>query len=196
MRRRIGARHDAGYHAFGTMLDAPGIWLVTGVMAAGKSTIAARLARRFPCAAHVAGDAFREMVVTGRIDMTPSPTAQAIAQLRLRYDQALAAATAFVAAGITAVIEDIVVGPELERWIALVPRPVHVVVLCPRPEVVAAREAGRSKTGYTAFAVSELDAVLRNQTPRIGLWVDSSEQTPDETVAIVLAGREKALVSR
>jgi predicted kinase len=196
MRRRIGARDDAGYHAFGTMLDAPGIWLVTGVMAAGKSTIAARLARRFPCAAHVAGDTFREMLVTGRIDMTPSPAAQAIAQLRLRYDQALAAATAFVDAGITAVIDDIIVGPELERWIGLVARPFHLVVLCPRPEVVTAREAGRSKTGYTAFAVSELDAVLRNQTPRIGLWVDSSEQTPDETVAIVLAGREKALVSR
>ena len=32
-----------------------------------------------------------------------------------------------------------------------------------------------------------LDAGLRNDTPRIGLWLDSSDQTPDETVDEILA---------
>jgi hypothetical protein len=178
------------------MADAPAIWLVTGIMAAGKSTVAARLARRFPRAAHVPGDAFREMIVSGGADMTPDPTAAALAQLRLRYRQALTAAEAFVEAGITAVIDDIVIGPELERYLALVGRPLDLVVLCPRPDAVAAREARRAKAGYTAFAVAQLDAVLRNETPQVGLWVDSSEQTPDETVDMVLAGSEKARVSR
>jgi predicted kinase len=178
------------------MLDEPGIWLVTGVMAAGKSTVAARLARRLACAAHVPGDAFREMIVSGRADMTPDPSADAIAQLRLRYGQALAVAEAFVAAGITAVIDDIVIGRELERYVALLRHPIHVIVLCPRPDTVTAREAGRPKTGYTAFAVAQLDAVLRNETPRVGLWIDSSDQTPDETVDMALAGRERARVSR
>jgi predicted kinase len=178
------------------MLDGPVIWLVTGVMAAGKTTVAAGLARRFPCAAHVPGDAFREMIVSGRADMTPAPSDEAIGQLRLRYDQALAAADTFVEAGITAVIDDIVIGPELERWVARVRRPFHLVVLCPRPDAVAAREAARAKTGYTAFAVAELDAVLRNQTPRIGLWIDSSDLTPDETVDIALRNREKSRISR
>jgi cytidylate kinase len=179
-----------------TMAEPPAIWLVTGIMAAGKSTVAAHLARRFPCAAHVPGDAFREMVVSGRADMTPDPSAEALGQLRLRYDQALAAADAFVEASITAVIDDIVIGPELERWVTRVRRPFHLVVLCPRPDAVAAREADRAKTGYTAFAVAELDAVLRNETPRIGLWIDSSDLTPDETVEIVLRQHEKSRISR
>jgi predicted kinase len=178
------------------MRDAPGIWLVTGVMAAGKTTVAAGLAQRFPRGAHVPGDAFRDMIVTGRVDMTPSPSSEAIAQLRVRYSQALAAAAAFVETGITAVIDDIVIGPELDRWLARAPRPLHVVVLCPRPEAVAAREATRAKTGYTAFAVAQLDAVLRNETARVGLWIDSSDLTPDETVEILLRDREKARVSR
>ena len=178
------------------MLDAPALWLVTGVMAAGKTTVAARLAQRFPRGAHVPGDAFREMVVSGRIDMTPEPSAEAIAQLRLRYDQAFAAAEAFVRAGITAVIDDIVIGSELDRWLARVRSPLHLVVLCPRPDAVSAREATRAKTGYTAFAVAELDAVLRNETARLGLWIDSSDLTPDETVDIVLRDREKARISR
>jgi len=178
------------------MIDAPGIWLVTGVMAAGKSTVAAGLARRFPCAAHVPGDAFREMVVSGRADMTPNPSAEAIAQLRLRYDQAIAAAVAFVEAGITAVIDEIIIGPELDRWLTRIRRPLHLVVLCPRPDAVAAREAARAKTGYTAFAVVQLDAVLRNETAQLGLWIDSSDLTPDETVDIALRDREKSRISR
>ena len=179
-----------------TMVEAPAIWLVTGVMAAGKSTIAARLARRFPRGAHVPGDAFREMIVSGRADMTPEPGAEAIGQLRLRYDQALAAADAFVEAGITPVIDDIVIGPELERWVARIRRPFHLVVLCPRADAVAAREAGRAKTGYGAFAVAELDAVLRNQTPRIGLWIDSSDLTPDETVDVALRNPDTSRILR
>lgn len=178
------------------MLEAPELWLVTGVMAAGKTTVAAHLARRFPRGAHVPGDAFREMIVSGRTDMTPAPSDEAIAQLRLRYDQALTAADAFVDAGITAVIDDIVIGPELDRWLARARRPLHLVVLCPRPEAVAVREAARAKTGYTAFAVAQLDAVLRNETARVGLWIDSSDLTPAETVDIALGNREKSRISR
>ena len=178
------------------MVEAPAIWLVTGIMAAGKSTIAARLARRFPRGAHVPGDAFREMVVSGRADMTPDPGGEAIAQLRLRYDQALAAADAFVEAGITPVIDDIVIGPELERWVTRIRRPFHLVVLCPRADAVAAREAARGKTGYGAFAVAELDAVLRDRTPRIGLWIDSSDLTPDETVDVALRNPDTSRILR
>jgi len=34
---------------------------------------------------HVRGDLFRRMVVNGRADMTPDPSAEAVRQLRLRY---------------------------------------------------------------------------------------------------------------
>jgi hypothetical protein len=61
-------------------------------------------------------------------------------------------------------------------------RPFYVVVLCPNPSVVAQREAARSKTGYGAWTVESLDNLLRNETPRIGMWLDSSELTPEETV--------------
>jgi hypothetical protein len=34
--------------------------------------------------------------------------------------------------------------------------------------------------------VDQLDDVLRRETPRIGLWLDTSGQTPAETVADIL----------
>src|SRR5262249_30234412 len=33
---------------------------------------------------------------------------------------------------------------------------------------------------------ADLDAVLREETPRIGSWLDSSDQTPDDTVDAIL----------
>jgi type II secretory pathway predicted ATPase ExeA len=42
------------------------ILIVTGVMAAGKSTAAQLLADRLPKAVHLRGDIFRRMIVTGR----------------------------------------------------------------------------------------------------------------------------------
>lgn len=42
------------------------IVLITGIQAAGKSTIAQALAERLPRSVHVRGDLFRRMVVNGR----------------------------------------------------------------------------------------------------------------------------------
>ncbi|MEV0455328.1 hypothetical protein [Catellatospora methionotrophica] len=66
--------------------------VVTGIQAAGKSTVAQGLAERLERSVHVRGELFRRMVVNGRVEMGPAdPPAEALRQLRLRY--ALAAIT-------------------------------------------------------------------------------------------------------
>ena len=45
------------------------IYLITGVMASGKSTVAQLLAERLPRAVHLRGDVFRRMIVSGREEM-------------------------------------------------------------------------------------------------------------------------------
>jgi len=174
-----------------------GVVLVTGVMAAGKSTVAQALAERLPRAAHVRGDVFRRMVVSGREEYVPGASGEAEAQLRLRYRLSAATADAYAEAGFTAVVQDVVLGEDLTAYVALVrTRPLYVVVLAPDAETIAAREAGRAKTGYgdAAWTVSALDEALRESTPRIGLWLDTSGLTPAQTVEAILAGRERARV--
>ncbi|CAM5387426.1 AAA family ATPase [Streptomyces griseorubiginosus] len=189
-----------------------GVVLVTGVMAAGKSTVAQLLAERLPRAAHVRGDVFRRMIVSGRWEYLPGAPDEALAQLRLRYRLSAATADAYAEAGFTAVVQDVVLGEELPAYVRLVrTRPLYVVVLAPDAGTVAAREAGRAKTGYggtgyggagnggagyggEAWTVPALDEVLRASTPPIGLWLDTSGQTPAETVEAILAGRERARV--
>ncbi|MFJ8533091.1 AAA family ATPase [Streptomyces sp. NPDC093591] len=176
-----------------------GVVLITGAMAAGKSTVAQALAERLPRAAHVRGDVFRRMIVSGREEYDPGAGGEGAAQLRLRYRLSAATADTYAEAGFTAVVQDVVLGAELAAYVRLVrTRPLYVVVLAPSAEAVAAREAGRAKTGYGtgagAWTVERLDGVLRARTPRLGLWVDSSELTVGETVEAILAGRERARV--
>lgn len=40
-----------------------------------------------------------------------------------------------------------------------------------------------------------LDAELRRRTPRIGLWLDTSRWTPEQAVAAILAGAQRARVA-
>ncbi|MGC5037806.1 MULTISPECIES: AAA family ATPase [unclassified Streptomyces] len=178
------------------MIPAGGVVLITGVMAAGKSTVAQALAQALPRAAHVRGDVFRRMIVSGRAEFVPGAGDESEAQLLLRYRQAAATADAYAEAGFTAVVQDVVLGEHLRTYTGLVrTRPLYVVVLAPRPEVVAAREAERTKTGYGAgWTVGALDEALRTRTPRLGLWLDTSELTVGQTVEAILAGRERARV--
>jgi chloramphenicol 3-O-phosphotransferase len=161
--------------------------LITGIQAAGKSTVAQLLAERLPRSVHLRGDLFRRMVVNGRADMTPDPSPEALRQLRLRHRLTATACDEYFAEGFTVVAQDVVLGEHLPEMVRLVRwRPLLVVVLAPRVEAVAAREAGRGKDAYDTWTIGLLDRGLREHTPRLGLWLDTSGQTPEETVSEIL----------
>ena len=161
--------------------------LITGIMAAGKSTVAQLLAERLPRSVHVRGDLFRRMVVSGRADVGPDLSAEALAQLRLRYRLSALVADEYADAGFTAVVQDVALGADLPAWVAMFRTTPSVVVLAPSVAAVEAREAARGKTGYGSWTVSDLDAGLRDGTPRVGLWLDTSDQTADQTVDAIVA---------
>lgn len=173
----------------------PKLILITGVMAAGKSAVAQAVAERLPQSVHLRGDVFRRMIVNGQAAMSPRPTQAARSQLLLRYRLAADAASSYLRAGFSVVYQDIILGEDLARVLStLHPRPVHLVVLCPDSEVVAARAEAREKAGYGSFAVAELDAVLRQCTPRLGLWLDTSDLSITQTAAAVLERLDEARI--
>ncbi|HET9094523.1 MAG TPA: AAA family ATPase [Solirubrobacteraceae bacterium] len=169
------------------MPETPAVYLITGPMAVGKSTVARRLAGRFERGVHLEGDVFRRSIVSGRCEPTPAMTQEEVAQLQLRHRLAAATAEAYVAAGFTVVLEDVVAGPRLEELRAMIAsRPCHVVVLLPSEETIAAREAARAHTGYGVWSITQLRDAFLHGTPRLGVWLDTSELTPEQTVAAIL----------
>lgn len=173
----------------------PAVIVITGAMAAGKSTVAQLLAERLPRAAHVRGDLFRRMIVSGQAPMSSPLSVAAVAQLRLRHRLAAQVADGYAVAGITAVVQDILVGGDLPRFLGLLDhRPVYVVVLAPDARTLAQRDAARAKTGYVGWTPAGFDRELREATPPIGLWLDTSRQSPEQTVATILSRLADALV--
>ncbi len=170
------------------MARTPAVYLITGPMAAGKSTVARLLAARFERGVHLEGDVFRRFVVSGRAEMTPEPSAAALAQLRLRHWLAAAAADGYFAAGFAVALEDVVVGRFLAEYLEMIrSRPCHVVVLLPSIEAVSEREAAREDKRYSGgWTIERHYADFVATTPRVGLWLDTSEQEPEETVDQIL----------
>lgn len=183
---------------FVTLFDEHVVLLLTGISAAGKSTIGELLASRFAFGVHVRGDLFRKMVRSGRAEITAEPSDEARRQLYLRYRIAAGVADAYFDAGFSVVVQDVVLGPALADYVEMLrSRPLLVVVLAPRVEVVERREAGRPKVAYRDHDLSpaELDDTMRTETPRLGLWLDTSEQSPEETVDEIVRRSAEAVVA-
>jgi cytidylate kinase len=173
------------------------LYVITGISASGKSTVARLLADRLSPSVLVEGDVLRVMVRNGREEMTAQPTAPALAQLDLRYRHAAAIADSYRREGFHTVVEDVIVGRLLETFLVyLRSRPLRLVVLAPDVDVVQRRESGRDKVAYgSRWSPAQLDAVLRAETPRVGLWLDSSELTPEQTVDEIQRRRDEALLA-
>lgn len=167
-------------------MSPPQVLIVTGAMAAGKSTLAQALAERLENSVHLRGDVFRKMIVSGRA--VPGEGEAGLAQLKMRYDLAVLAAARYANGGFNVVYQDVVLGEDLleairrlKRW-----RP-GVVVLNPPAAVLARRDRERSKTGYGGPWGAEAFAQMVAATPRVGLWIDNSELTVGQTVEAVLS---------
>jgi hypothetical protein len=165
-----------------------GVWLVIGVQAAGKSTIAEQLASRFERSIHIRGGQFYRWAVNGWLYPGEGPVAEVKRLLDLRYRLSAQSANEYCAAGFTTVVQDNIFGSDVVQWLDMATgRPRHLVVLRPSIDEVKSRDrkrlAERGKVAYRPdrFTPEDLDGLLES-TPRIGLWLDTSGQTPGETV--------------
>jgi len=163
------------------------LYVITGVMASGKSTVAEALAKQLPRAIHLRGDVFRKMIVSGREEMSENPSDEAMRQLLLRYRLTAEAARGYLDADFDVVVQDNYLGRMLSDFMSeLHGLDPHVVVICPRTDVVASREAARSKVGYRGFSVEGLHTMFMEETPRVGIWLDTSDMSVEETVEAIL----------
>lgn len=175
----------------------PRLFVVTGIPASGKSTVAKALMRLTERGVAVDGDTIRAMVESGSVGMSPDAGEEALRQLRLRHRASLAVADVYLHAGFEVAFSDNVLGRVLGELPGIVPcERFHLVVLDPAPEAIRRRDRERGGRVYTEEngAFAWLREVLETETPRIGLWLDTTNQSPDETAATVMARLEESLV--
>lgn len=171
----------------------PSVWIITGLMAAGKSTVAQALAERLWPSVHLRGDIFRKMIVNGRVEMSSAPSKEALTQLSLRYRLAHDAAITYSDAGFNVVYQDVILGPLLSDVIASFAHyEVALVVLNPSLDIIARRDQERQKTVYGAEWTPALLGSVLDETARLGLWLDTSNEDASATVDRILARKAEA----
>ena len=177
----------------GSILD--GVFLISGVPGAGKTTVARLLVEQFSLAAHIEADEIQNLIVSGGLHPQEAPEAEAARQYRLRTTNVSLLADNFAGSGILPVIDDTVVEHQrLDDYLGdLRTRPLRLVMLAPSLEVALARDAARP--GKTVGHIwGHLDAIMRREMTGLGLWLDTSSQSPATTVASIVDHVEHAIV--
>lgn len=176
------------------------IIVITGIQGGGKSTVGPLLAKHFEWGAYVDADTMQKMIVSGEAWVTDTSDpgepleAEAARQLRLRLHNACLLARSFRDAGFTAIVGDIILS---QRWDHLREDlrgvPFYLVVLAPDLDTVIDRDARRGHSVGAEWG-SQLDRELRDTMAGFGVWVDSSHQTPEETVDEIVRRLDEGLI--
>jgi predicted ATPase len=178
-------------------------FLITGVPGSGKTTVSRQLAQRFQQSAHICADALGAMTLTGMAlphpPHAPDHADQAVVcgeadrQLLLRARNASLLCDSFFNAGFTPVVDDVVVRQrQLDFYLEHIrSRPLVLIVLAPHRDVVIAQDATREphKRGLARKWLF-LEDVLREELSNRGIWIDTSEQSPEESVDAILQAIE------
>jgi predicted kinase len=182
---------------------APVAALITGIPGSGKSTVAQLVAAQLERAAHIPADAVGGMLVSGRVDPR-SPERDAIVdeaahddaanrQLLLRARNCARLCDSFFSAGVTPLIDDVVIWRGQLRFYAreIAARPLVLIVLAPPLDVVRERERRRGLRDFDG-RWDFLDQPLREELGDVGCWLDTSTDSPERTAARVLETLESA----
>jgi hypothetical protein len=171
------------------------ILVVSGLPGVGKSTTARLVAQRMPRAAHVEADRLQDLIVSGGMWPGPAPASgDAERQLRLRLHNACLLARSFVAAGFSAVVDDIVAGSRFDHLVEeLDGASFGFVMLLPDFEHVSARWRAMGSPFVDSW--DWIDADIREHTPRVGLWLDTTHMTAEEAADAIVARIDETVVA-
>jgi hypothetical protein len=106
-------------------------------------------------------------------------------------------ADVFLSGGFDVVVEDVIIGSILREFLGLVPVPeFHLVFLDPDAAAIERRERERGCIAYGPGRgpLDGLQALLRQETDRIGLWLDTTAQSAEQTVEFILSNLDASRV--
>lgn len=169
--------------------------IITGTMAAGKSTIAELLAKAFPYSVCLHGDEYRVAIVNGREEYLPKPSREATKQLNLRYAIASQVCNSYAEAGFNVVVEDILLEDDLRRFLsALTAKHVYLVGLVPGRATIQSRVGQREDDSYGNWSIAEMVDSVEASVSVGGLWIDNSALNEAETVTEIESNFDSAKV--
>ena len=168
------------------------IFVISGPPAAGKSTIATELAKRFDKSIAIRVDDIRESVIGGLALPFPLWTEETARQYEIAETATAAAARVYVEAGFVVILDHCRNPENIEKWIDrdLSDVPLYKVAVIPSLETTLARNKARTTK---AFPPENLEPIIRQVFERYtqasldGWIVCQNEGCLLEAVNVILA---------
>lgn len=170
------------------------IFIVTGVPGCGKSTIAKELIKRFDFGMILPIELIRELVISGYSGPIPEWTEETTRQFDLSFAAVSSLAKLYNDNNFAVAIEQVLYPEDVEKKIVanLNDREVIRIFLNPSLETVLLRNKERSTKEFDTMLLDEpiraMYPIMVNEISNNPNWltIDSTEQTIDETVEMIL----------
>ena len=183
------------------------VWLISGRPAAGKTTTSKAFAKKFSKAAVISRDDLQDQIVSGNVQPDALPIEEAGFQIDMNVRNQCALAKSYLQHGFIPICDEVVGQYQLAIYKKLLKdNKIHLVTLNPTLDVAQKRDKLRSSESQFNVPVS-LDLVQQDRMARwkilqesvltlsgIGLWIDNSTMTIEETVSYRLKNKEKCIV--
>lgn len=180
--------------------DCAPIIVLTGPAAAGKSTTARELCRRFPRAAHIDVDYLRWGVIrsgyVAPVGLGGEPV-ESGRQAQLAAHNAVSLARNLSDAGFVAVIDGVLeTTADLDMYLERLPadRDVYVVTLLPDAATLVARDLSREPRHQMGTRCEQLRQIIDGNGETRGLRLDTSAMTVEDAVDTILERLREAAV--
>ena len=172
------------------------VWIVSGIPSVGKTTTSFALAKKLHKSSVVSGDDLQDQIVSGNVGPSELPKEDSDMQIELTVRNQAILAKSYADSGFTPVCDNVFGRKQLDIFVNLLRGyQVHLVNLTADFAVIQDRDTKRiPEEQFNNPDRWKLLLSLTSELSGLGLWVDNSVRTPEETAAYILNHKNDAII--